>query len=292
MASRQRTVGTHVRILTAMMALAVLAVMALAGSAAAVTRPGKPAAKLPAGTITATKTTFAWGKAARATRYEVRVYQGSKQLLKKTAISKLTFKSAVALPTDVALTWKVRGQNSAGAGPWTSSKAFKIAVAPVLMVGDLYGGGRVAYLLTSSDKRFDPNVQHGLVAATADQSGTGMVWSISRTDPDPIAMATALGTGAANTAKIVAAQGTSTTYAARLAHDYAGGGYTDWYLPSKDELNKLYLSKDKLGGFAAATYWSSSQRDAMTVWIQFFNGGAQNYQYRNAGGAVRAVRSF
>lgn len=106
------------------------------------------------------------------------------------------------------------------------------------------------------------------------------------------AMETALFTGSANTDKIIAAQGTATKYAALLARDYKGGGYADWYLPSKDELNKLYLNQADIGGFAAATYWSSSHYDGPTVWVQFFGDGNQNHQWREMAGAVRAVRAF
>jgi hypothetical protein len=55
--------------------------------------------------------------------------------------------------------------------------------------------------------------------------------------------------------------GTATSYAAGLARAYSGGGYNDWYLPSKDELNKLYLNQVTIGGFADATYWSSTGDD-------------------------------
>jgi hypothetical protein len=51
---------------------------------------------------------------------------------------------------------------------------------------------------------------------------------------------------------------TTTYYAAGVARVYTGGGYTDWYLPSKDELNKLFLSRLNIGGYVTDTYWSSS----------------------------------
>ena len=92
------------------------------------------------------------------------------------------------------------------------------------------------------------------------------------------ATATALFTGSANITTIIAVQGPiATSYAAGLARAYNGGGYTDWYLPSKDELNKLYLSKEAIGGFVYVCYWSSSESDAVNAWAQYF---ADGYQHR------------
>ena len=63
--------------------------------------------------------------------------------------------------------------------------------------------------------------------------------------------------------------GAGITYAAGLARAYNGGVYTDWYLPSKDELNKLYLNKVVIGGFAGGFpdgfYWSSSEDSSTTA---------------------------
>lgn len=272
---------------------AAIVVMLMAGTASALTKPGKPKLKNPGGTITATKTTFIWGKAARATKYEVRVYKGAKLLAKKTGVTKLTWKSPAALPTDVGLTWKVRGSNKAGTGAWSASRAFKIAVAPTYKAGDAALGGKIAYVLKPGDGGYDPNIQHGLVAAEADQSGTDAHWTLVRTMQSTGAEGTAYGTGLRNTDTIISVQGTSDMYAARLARSYTGGGYTDWFLPSKDELNMLHQNMTLIGGFQRATYWSSSHWDGPTVWVQFFDdGGTQNHQWREMRGTVRAVRYF
>ena len=61
------------------------------------------------------------------------------------------------------------------------------------------------------------------------------------------ALGTAIGTGFSNTNSIIASQGKN--YAAGVARAYTGGGYTDWYLPSKDELEKLSYNREIIGGF-------------------------------------------
>jgi len=158
------------------------------------------------------------------------------------------------------------------------------------------GGGILAYILQSGDPGYVRGETHGLIAAAADQS-TGMRWyngSYIATG----ARATALGTGSANTNRIIAAQGApATAYAAGLARAYNGGGYSDWYLPSKDELNQLYLNRDAIGGFYTTprSYWSSSEYDAHNAWYQAFDDGHQyslNYYGKNPPFRVRAVRAF
>ena len=156
-------------------------------------------------------------------------------------------------------------------------------------VGDSYGGGIVAYILQSGDPGYDPNVQHGLIAATADQS-TGIQWYNGRYVVTG-ATGTAIGTGQANTTAIVTIQGAG-SYAAQLCNDLTAGGYKDWYLPSKDELDKLYTNKVAIGGFADFYYWSSSEYIAYFAWSQyFFNGYQLNYNKFNSL-LVRAVRAF
>jgi Protein of unknown function (DUF1566) len=265
--------------------MALLLALLLAGTALAAT-PGKPTAKAPTGTISTTKPTFKWSKAAHATSYEIRAYQGTTLLVKKTGIATLSWKSSKALPRNVDLTWKVRARNAA-AGAWSTSVGFKVALA----IGNAYQGGKVAYVFKSGDPGYVAGQTHGLIAAKADQS-TGIQWykgSYTTTG----ATGTALGTGSANTNMIIRIQGTpAASYAAGVARASSGGGHADWYLPSKDELNKLYLHQAAIGGFGPHYYWSSSEYDALSAWNQAFDLSSQYANPKSSPSYVRAVRTF
>jgi len=159
-------------------------------------------------------------------------------------------------------------------------------VSPI-SVGDSYGGGKVAYIFTPTDLGYVAGQTHGIIAAVADQTtDAGIPWF-----PDKFYGATvpALGLGLPNTITIIAAavvlgRTDLTTYAAGLANNYKGGGYNDWFLPSRDELNKLFVNRVAIGGFATtgtmATYWSSSQKGSMnfSTFTTFTNGISSAYQ--------------
>jgi hypothetical protein len=70
-------------------------------------------------------------------------------------------------------------------------------------------------------------------------------------------------------------------------------GYSDWYLPGKDELNKLYINRLAIGGFVFNDdYWSSSEVDNFNAWAQYFSNGNQYTPGKGNYRHVRAVRAF
>ncbi len=106
------------------------------------------------------------------------------------------------------------------------------------------------------------------------------------------AVGTDIGTGLANTTAITAACTTAARApAAWAAKNYTGGGVS-WFLPSKDELNQLYLRKAVVGGLDGDYYWSSSQSDASNARDQRFSDGFQDTYGKGNSGEVRPVRAF
>ena len=83
-------------------------------------------------------------------------------------------------------------------------------------------------------------------------------------------------------------------YEAKKACANLGNG---WRLPTKNELNLMYLNKDKIGGFAGNYYWSFTEFDFYCAWLQDFGNGNQgsgkmfNY-FKTTRKNVRAVRAF
>lgn len=84
--------------------------------------------------------------------------------------------------------------------------------------------------------------------------------------------------------------------AGNLAASYAGGGL-DWWLPSRDELSELWLTRNSIGDFSLGGYWSSTEfydtRSAMYVIFNpdFLDGTATFGNKQNAN-PVRPIRSF
>jgi hypothetical protein len=153
---------------------------------------------------------------------------------------------------------------------------------PPLAIGDSYQGGIIFYLDGSGG---------GLIAAPTDQSA-GAQWGCYGTTISG-ADGTAIGTGAQNTIDIETGCTTQIT-AAEICSNLQLAGYTDWYLPSKDELDMMYvnLHMQGLGGFSISSYWSSTEYNNVYAWKQIFSNGWQDPFIKSFSGFVRAVRAF
>ena len=107
-----------------------------------------------------------------------------------------------------------------------------------------------------------------------------------------INVATNSNSGDSNTVSIVTTLGTNNgnPYAAKVCDTLTLNGYTDWYLPSMNELNALYLNKDSLN--MASWYWTSTAMGALKAHIQnfFYSSYGGEASRLQAGGRVRCIR--
>jgi hypothetical protein len=181
---------------------------------------------------------------------------------------------------------QVLTSTNAGTLTWTTPSGG----GNVHTIGETYGGGIVFYV-------YD-NGKHGLIAATSDQS-TAIRW-YGGSNTNTRARADGVGAGLKNTAIIIANQGAvdGDAFAATVCNDYSvtvdGVKYGDWYLPSKYELNLLYLQKvaGTVGGFADYSYWSSSENATSHAWYQNFYIGILSTTNKSITLYVRAIRAF
>lgn len=99
----------------------------------------------------------------------------------------------------------------------------------------------------------DDSGEHGLEAKVADEINS-LNWS------DAVTAASALGSG--------------------------------WHLPTKPELKALYEHRNVVGGFAKDDYWSATELDNNSAWIQGFGNGDQDRYNKYSKLSARAVRVF
>jgi len=162
-------------------------------------------------------------------------------------------------------------------------------------VGDTGPAGGIIFY----DKGNNSDGWRYLEAASRDAGsvawGTSSANSVNKTEIE-------IGTGKQNTQIIInyMMEKGENHPAAMVCQQYSQGGYNDWFLPSKSELNLMYwnLKQKELGGFKSEWYWSSSHHniytwDSSMAWAQKFSDGSQDYRDKNGNKfLVRAVRQF
>ena len=155
------------------------------------------------------------------------------------------------------------------------------------------GGGVVFYVSTSgftSDGSACGTSCHHLEVSRTDLAMSA--WCSTNTSLAGTT-GTRIGTGFSNTRNMIS--GGCTSGAGVAARAFSGGGLSDWFLPSEDELKALQAVRAAVGGFATGAYYSSTQGD-VNAWdmakfsylSEQLNGTAPKWSLRK----VRPVRAF
>jgi hypothetical protein len=141
----------------------------------------------------------------------------------------------------------------------------------------------------------------GLVCATIDQS-SGIQW-YNGSSLNTTAFGKVIGTGQANTTAIINAQGTG-SYAAKLCDDLTLNGFSDWFLPSIDELKEMRINKSIIDATSVANsgtaieatrYWSSTESSESlhaAEAVSFTSSSATFLEFKSANNKVRAIRDW
>jgi hypothetical protein len=184
---------------------------------------------------------------------------------------------------------------------FAATLALACADGGVCAVGDTGpGGGKVFYVhasgtfacgatLSSTCKYLEAAPTSGTAAWTdAPYAWSGNMSEAVGAD----AQGTAIGTGYKNTQAMVT-QSSTAGMAGTVTRAYRGpNSLSDWYLPSQDELNQMYVNKSAIGGFSIDYYWSSSEGGSNFAWNQGFGFVDQLAYTKDATYYVRPVRAF
>ncbi|MFO7722150.1 MAG: DUF1566 domain-containing protein [Bacteroidales bacterium] len=161
-----------------------------------------------------------------------------------------------------------------------------------IVIGLPYKGGIVGYIYVQGDPGYVAGETHGIIVAPYDNANN-IHWAT--TEDATGAVEVALGKGLFNTQQIITYHGSDPS-AANVCDDLKIDDYSDWYLPSKDELEKIWENHQTIGGFDVnAHYWTSSEsfQDYKNAGVVNFYAGNFGYHLKTSQNHhVRAIRYF
>jgi hypothetical protein len=219
-------------------------------------------------------------------------------------------------PKDAVTGWPVgvsmigpQGPGGTGpAGPAGSNATLTCAQGGTCALGDTGPGGGIVFIVQTPTAAAPwrymeaaPNTWSGGVSdpqiAWCSNTNSFVPPLTTGISPDPTTGTTAtmeaIGSGFRNTKMML---GKCTYGAANMAVSYNGGGKSDWHLPSKNEINQMYLQRTIVGGFSVNFYWSSSEDSAVGdwagAWFQDFGINGQLVYPKGNAIYVRPVRAF
>lgn len=158
------------------------------------------------------------------------------------------------------------------------------------LYGKTYQGGKIFYV----------NETNGTGMVVSSEDLPGIKWYNNDEYSITGVTDTLIGTGKANTAEIIASQGDG-DYAAQVCSDLELNGYSDWYLPSKNEFEAIHdnlfvkgLESFQMDNF----YWTSSEVEdyfddkSLMAYGMYFTFGACYTDFKHNTDYIRPVRSF
>lgn len=180
--------------------------------------------------------------------------------------------------------------------------ALTCATGGTCSIGDTGPGGGVVFYVAQSRQTWGQYLEAAPTGWSGTQTDPNILWCgsaatysgpsdlIATTVPGG-ATGTAIGTGWTNSINIAK----HCPYgAASTARMYRGGTKTDWFLPSKDELQELFNQRAIVGGLGEINRWSSTQStiDSTLAWRKYFNASSGDEGSKAFDNAVRPIRAF
>lgn len=172
-------------------------------------------------------------------------------------------------------------------------------------VGDPWRGGIIAYIYQVGDPGYIAGEFHGLIAGMVDlySNDTGGyldIWGrLSDGGPYTAGAWWDLLTFGLQNSNLMWDGIQTSLHAVKRCMEYQNNGYSSWYLPSADELQKFFLVKDLIGGFSPTWYWSSSEKYGDNPNWKFAHavsfapgGGIKTFYKKNNSMRIRPVSYF